>query len=120
MSRKGARFLLGVLVAAAILTLPVLLSQNELRNFARFFALVLAVLGVNVALGAGGIVSLGQSVFVGVGAFALVSFSDDFGLQFLRHCRWRRCSPVASASYSVFHRFAFETRSLPLCHLAMQ
>ena len=64
MSRKGARFLLGVLVAAAILTLPVLLSQNELRNFARFFALVLAVLGVNVALGAGGIVSLGQSVFV--------------------------------------------------------
>jgi branched-chain amino acid transport system permease protein len=83
MSRKGARLLLGVLVVVAILVLPLLLTQNELRNFARFLALVLAVLGVNVALGAGGIVSLGQSVFVGVGAFALVSFSDDFGLPIL-------------------------------------
>ena len=83
MSRKGARVLLGVLVVVAILVLPLLLTQNDLRNFARFLALVLAVLGVNVALGAGGIVSLGQSVFVGVGAFALVSFSDDFGLPIL-------------------------------------
>ena len=59
MSRKGARVLFGVLVVVAILVLPLLLTRNELRNFARFLALVLAVLGVNVALGAGGIVSLG-------------------------------------------------------------
>ena len=83
MSRRSASFLLGALVVAAILVLPLFLTQNELRNFARFLVLVLAVLGVNVALGAGGIVSLGQSVFVGVGAFALVSFSDDFGLPIL-------------------------------------
>ena len=83
MSRRDGRFLLGVLIVVAILILPLLLTQNELRNFARFLALVLAVLGVNVALGAGGIVSLGQSVFVGVGAFALVSFSDDLGLPIL-------------------------------------
>ena len=82
--RKSISRVLGAgLVIAAFVVLPLLLSQNDLRNFARFLALVLAVLGVNIALGAGGIVSLGQSVFVGVGAFALVVFADDFGLPIL-------------------------------------
>ncbi len=83
MTVKSLRSLWPLAVVAVILLLPLFLSQNDLRNFARFLALVLAVLGVNVALGAGGIVSLGQSVFVGVGAFALVTFSDDFGLPIL-------------------------------------
>ncbi|MGA1436720.1 MAG: branched-chain amino acid ABC transporter permease [Ilumatobacteraceae bacterium] len=81
---KSISLLFGAgLVVVAFVILPLLLSQNDLRNLARFLALVLAVLGVNIALGAGGIVSLGQSVFVGVGAFALVVFSDDFGLPIL-------------------------------------
>jgi len=83
MSKSVSRVLGAGLVVIAFVILPLLLSQNDLRNFARFLALVLAVLGVNIALGAGGIVSLGQSVFVGVGAFALVVFSDDFGLPIL-------------------------------------
>lgn len=83
MSKSVSRVLGAGLVVVAFVILPLLLSQNDLRNFARFLALVLAVLGVNIALGAGGIVSLGQSVFVGVGAFALVVFSDDFGLPIL-------------------------------------
>jgi len=83
MSKSVSRVLGAGLVVVAFVVLPLLLSQNDLRNFARFLALVLAVLGVNIALGAGGIVSLGQSVFVGVGAFALVVFSDDFGLPIL-------------------------------------
>lgn len=83
MNKNALRLLAvaGLLVAFAVL--PLLLNPNDLRNFARFLSLVLAVLGVNIALGAGGIVSLGQSVFVGVGAFALLTFSDDFGLPIL-------------------------------------
>ena len=83
MSKSISRLFGAGLVVVAFVILPLLLSQNDLRNLARFLALVLAVLGVNIALGAGGIVSLGQSVFVGVGAFALVVFSDDFGLPIL-------------------------------------
>lgn len=83
MSKSVSRVLGAGLVVVALVILPLLLSQNDLRNFARFLALVLAVLGVNIALGAGGIVSLGQSVFVGVGAFALVVFADDVGLPIL-------------------------------------
>ena len=83
MSKSVSRVLGAGLVVVAFVILPLLLSQNDLRNFARFLALVLAVLGVNIALGAGGIVSLGQSVFVGVGAFALVVFADDVGLPIL-------------------------------------
>ena len=83
MSKSISRVFGAGLVVVAFVILPLLLSQNDLRNLARFLALVLAVLGVNIALGAGGIVSLGQSVFVGVGAFALVVFSDDFGLPIL-------------------------------------
>ncbi|MGA1570323.1 MAG: branched-chain amino acid ABC transporter permease [Ilumatobacteraceae bacterium] len=83
MSKSISRVFGAGLVVVAFVILPLLLSQNDLRNLARFLALVLAVLGVNIALGAGGIVSLGQSVFVGVGAFALVVFADDFGLPIL-------------------------------------
>lgn len=83
MKKKFIFICCAIAFVVVFVVLPLVLKQNDLRNFARFLALVLAVLGVNVALGAGGIVSLGQSVFVGVGAFALVTFSDDFGLPIL-------------------------------------
>ena len=44
---------------------------------------VLAVLGVNVATGYGGMISLGHGVFVGVGAFATGYYVDDLSMPWL-------------------------------------
>ena len=83
MNSRSRRILGALVVIVALGLLPSILNETDLRNFARFLVLVLAVLGVNVAVGAGGIVSLGHSVFVGVGAFAFVSLCEDLGVPIL-------------------------------------
>jgi branched-chain amino acid transport system permease protein len=65
---------------ALLVYLPLISDARELRNHTKIIITVLAVLGVNIATGYGGMISLGHAVFVGVGAFGTAYFVDDMGL----------------------------------------
>lgn len=73
----------GVAVAALLLVLPLLIDQLALRRTASIIVLTLAVLGVVVATGHAGLISLGHGAFVGLGAFAMASYLDLAHLPFL-------------------------------------
>ncbi len=69
-------------VAVVLLTLPLLIDQLELRRTAGIIVLTLAVLGVVVATGHAGLITLGHGAFVGFGAFALGGYVDLVGLPY--------------------------------------
>ncbi|NCG39764.1 MAG: branched-chain amino acid ABC transporter permease, partial [Actinobacteria bacterium] len=59
-----------VLITTWLVCLPFVSTTTELRQHTQVIIAVLAVLGVNIATGYGGMISLGHGVFVGIGAFA--------------------------------------------------
>ena len=63
--------------------IPFVTSTTGLRQASQIIISVLAVLGVNVATGYGGMISLGHGVFIGVGAFATGYYVDGLGLPWL-------------------------------------
>lgn len=65
----------GVLLLGALVLLPILLPDLNLNQMTRRLVLVLAISGVAMLTGRAGLVSLGHSVFVGVGAFATASLA---------------------------------------------
>ncbi len=67
-------------VGALLLYWPMTSDGTELRQHSQVLVTVAAVLGVNVATGFGGMISLGHGVFVGVGAFATGYYVDDLSL----------------------------------------
>ena len=71
------------LVTAALLVLPFLIDPVSLRRTASLIVLTLAVLGVAVATGYTGLITLGHGAFVGLGAFAMGGFLDYAHLPFL-------------------------------------
>jgi branched-chain amino acid transport system permease protein len=71
---------LWALVTVTLVTVPIFTSDLQLRRFSQVVILVLAVLGINLCTGFGGMVSLGHGVFVGVGGFAMANLLDDAGL----------------------------------------
>ncbi len=66
----------------ALIAVPLLASELQLRRFTQVLVLVLAVLGVNLVTGYTGLISLGHGVFVGIGAFAMANFLDEWNLTF--------------------------------------
>jgi branched-chain amino acid transport system permease protein len=72
-----------VLAALALLALPAVADPIALRRYAGLIVLSLGVLGVVVATGYGGLISLGHGVFVGLGAFTMGSLLDQARLPFL-------------------------------------
>ncbi|MGY9073476.1 MAG: branched-chain amino acid ABC transporter permease [Acidimicrobiales bacterium] len=85
-TRYGALGLYGYVLVGALLMFLLVRSWNDpiaLRAVSKVLITVLAVLGVNVATGYGGMISLGHGAFVGVGAFATGWFVDDGGLPWL-------------------------------------
>ena len=68
------------LIAAGLAVIPFMTSTTGLRQWSQIVIGVLAVLGVNVATGYGGMISLGHGVFIGVGAFATGYYVDDLSL----------------------------------------
>jgi len=66
-ARSGLLF---VGAAAALLALPQLLSPSLLILLCHALVLALACLGVNLLLGLGGPLSLGQASYFGIGAYA--------------------------------------------------
>lgn len=73
----------GALLAAYLVLLPFVLNVTQLRQSSQVIALVLAVLGVNIATGYGGMISLGHGVFVAIGAFATAYYVDNLSLPWL-------------------------------------
>jgi len=66
-----------LLLGVAILIPPLISEPLDLNKLSRLVVLVLAVLGVNLLTGYGGMISLGHGVFVGVGAFAMANLIDQ-------------------------------------------
>lgn len=63
-------------IGLALLLLPLLVDDIALRRTASLIVLTLAVLGVVVATGYAGLISLGHGAFVGLGAFAMAGYLD--------------------------------------------
>lgn len=71
---------LSVLLVVILVAAPLLTTDLQLRRFSQVLVLVLAVLGVNLCTGFGGLVSLGHGAFVGIGAFTMANLIDDLSL----------------------------------------
>jgi branched-chain amino acid transport system permease protein len=78
----ATRIVIGIVVVL-LLVLPLLVDPIALRRTASLIVLTLAVLGVIVATGYTGLITLGHGAFVGLGAFAMGAFLDFVGLPFL-------------------------------------
>lgn len=63
-----------VLVAIPLLVAPSLLSDFRLSLLARFLALAVLAVGLDVAWGYGGMLSLGHGVFFGLGAYSMAMY----------------------------------------------
>lgn len=84
-SRDGRRISLtswigAILLGMWLVVMPFTSSVTELRQNTQIVVLVLAVLGVNIATGYGGMISLGHGVFVAMGAFGAAYAADDLSL----------------------------------------
>tara|TARA_B100000949_G_scaffold190204_1_gene173453 strand:+ start:547 stop:1560 length:1014 start_codon:yes stop_codon:yes gene_type:complete len=82
--RFGRLGIFGVVLAmVGLAIIPFVTSTTGLRQASQIIISVLAVLGVNVATGYGGMISLGHGVFIGVGSFATGYYVDGLGLPWL-------------------------------------
>jgi branched-chain amino acid transport system permease protein len=59
---------------------PVVASQNALNNLIQLYFLVMLAIMWNALAGYGGLVSVGQQAFIGIGAYAVVFFSVQHSL----------------------------------------
>ncbi len=67
-------------IAAWLMVMPLVSTATQLQQNTKAIVMVLAVLGVNLATGYGGMISLGHGVFVAVGSFATAYAAADLGL----------------------------------------
>jgi branched-chain amino acid transport system permease protein len=80
--RRQVTRLAGWLLPVVAVGLPLVLDPIALRRTASLVVLALAVLGVVVATGYTGLISLGHGAFVGLGAFAMGAFVDHLSMPF--------------------------------------
>jgi len=68
-----ARMLMGVILAAVILLVlaPAVLSEFRLSLLAKFICYAMVAVGIGLAWGKGGMLTLGQGVFFGLGAYMM-------------------------------------------------
>lgn len=74
-----ARWALRVVALAALAAGPFVLDSLQLHYVWEAAAWTIAVLGVSLAVGYGGMIALGHAAFVGVGAYTVVILSGDHG-----------------------------------------
>jgi urea transport system permease protein len=70
-SRPSGSLAAGVLVLLAAVVAPFFLSAYDLSLLGRFLALGLTAMGLAILWGQGGVLSLGQGVFFGLGGYAI-------------------------------------------------
>lgn len=67
----GPLLAIGVLAVVLLVWAPNSLGSFRLSNLARYCALALASMGIGLAWGRGGMLTMGQGVFFGLGAYAM-------------------------------------------------
>ena len=72
-----------ILLLAWLVAVPFMSTVTELRQNTQLVVMVLAVLGVNIATGYGGMISLGHGVFVALGSFGAAYAADDLSLPWI-------------------------------------
>jgi branched-chain amino acid transport system permease protein len=76
---KTHRMIAWALLAIAIVALPFILPEFQVSRMNRVLFLAMAILGLNLVLGYGGLLALGHSVFIGLGAFLTTWLVQDHG-----------------------------------------
>jgi branched-chain amino acid transport system permease protein len=80
-TRVSAAFTTGLAGLVALLAFaPFLFSQNALNNLIQLYFLVILAMMWNALAGYGGLVSVGQQAFIGIGAYAVVFLSVQHSL----------------------------------------
>lgn len=69
-----------VLVLAGMATLPYVVSRGTQQSLVTLFSLIVLATMWNLLAGYGGMVSIGQQAYVGVGAYGLVYAADNLGI----------------------------------------
>lgn len=69
-----------VVVCAVLAAAPFLFVDSVLRTLAQFFYLLALAQSWNLLAGYAGLVSIGQQAYIGAGAYALLAFSNIFGV----------------------------------------
>lgn len=69
-----------VLVLAGVATLPYVVSRGTQQSLVTLFSLIVLATMWNLLAGYGGMVSIGQQAYVGVGAYGLVYAADNLGI----------------------------------------
>jgi branched-chain amino acid transport system permease protein len=77
-SRTGGILAVGVIVVLA--SLPAWGESSWMRTLVEFACLLTLAEMWNLLAGYGGVVSIGQQAFLGVGAYAMVVFADEVGI----------------------------------------
>ena len=83
---KGSKFValgFGLLLAALVL-LPSKLDMSYQIRFVDLFVLIIMATMWNLLAGFGGLISVGQQAFIGVGAYSIVFFADLRGFNILQ------------------------------------
>jgi branched-chain amino acid transport system permease protein len=73
-SRSFVAFCVGLVVLLAVV--PYLFSQNTTEKLTELFVLIILASMWNVLAGFGGMVSIGQQAFIGIGAYATIVFNQ--------------------------------------------
>src|SRR5438045_7167012 len=77
----SASFTAGLAALLALLAFaPFVLGQNSIDNLIQLYFLVILAIMWNALAGYGGLVSVGQQVFIGIGAYAVVFLSVQHSL----------------------------------------
>lgn len=69
--RRRWEWLLGLLAVAVLTAAPVLLSSFRLNLLAKFLTYAIAAIGIDLAWGYTGLLTLGQGLFFGLGAYCM-------------------------------------------------
>lgn len=88
--RLAFRALLVALVVIALL-IPFVSAPYAVQNYTRILIVALPVIGLNMLTGYGGVISLGQSAFFGLGAYVTAILVGDHGWT------WWQTTPFAVA-----------------------
>jgi branched-chain amino acid transport system permease protein len=81
--------LLSLALLVGVVVVPFISQPYMVQNYTRIFIVALPVIGLNLLTGHGGVVSLGQSAFFGVGAYVSAILIADHAWE------WWQAAPVA-------------------------
>ena len=87
-SRAGG--LVSLLVVAFLATLPLWAEAGTLREIDEIACYLIYAMMWNLLAGYGGMVSIGQQAFLGLGGYALLVMGNFAGINPSSRCRWPR------------------------------